>query len=160
MIDLAPDRTLGEIVNASPTSARVLESFGLDYCCGGQRRLDDACSDAGMGPASAVAALTKLGPDPQPDWGIDGSCRVGRPFRSYPPCLSPHRFGASRRARRRGRCGPTVIGRSTMDARATREFYDGLADLEADTHLHVHKEHNVLFPAVVALEQPSPERDR
>ncbi|HEX6569328.1 MAG TPA: hemerythrin domain-containing protein, partial [Acidimicrobiales bacterium] len=30
--------------------------------------------------------------------------------------------------------------------------YGGLAELEADTHLHVHKENNVLFPAVVALE--------
>ena len=28
----------------------------------------------------------------------------------------------------------------------------GLAQLEADTHLHVHKENNILFPAVVALE--------
>ena len=34
-----------------------------------------------------------------------------------------------------------------------RAFYEGLADLEADTHLHVHKENNLLFPAVVALEQ-------
>ena len=31
-------------------------------------------------------------------------------------------------------------------------LYDGLAELEADTHLHVHKENNVLFPAVIALE--------
>jgi regulator of cell morphogenesis and NO signaling len=27
------------------------------------------------------------------------------------------------------------------------------AELEADTHLHVHKENNLLFPAVVALER-------
>jgi len=31
-------------------------------------------------------------------------------------------------------------------------LYLGLAELEADTHLHVHKENNVLFPAVLALE--------
>ena len=28
-------------------------------------------------------------------------------------------------------------------------LYDGLTDLAADTHLHVHKENNVLFPAVL-----------
>jgi regulator of cell morphogenesis and NO signaling len=33
-----------------------------------------------------------------------------------------------------------------------RALYDGLAHLEADTHLHIHKENNVLFPAVVQLE--------
>jgi regulator of cell morphogenesis and NO signaling len=32
-------------------------------------------------------------------------------------------------------------------------LYEGLAELEADTHLHVHKENNLLFPAVVALER-------
>ena len=33
-----------------------------------------------------------------------------------------------------------------------RALYVGLAELEADTHLHVHKENNVLFPAVLAAE--------
>jgi regulator of cell morphogenesis and NO signaling len=33
-----------------------------------------------------------------------------------------------------------------------RALFDGLAELEADTHLHVYKENNLLFPAVVALE--------
>lgn len=33
-----------------------------------------------------------------------------------------------------------------------RALYDGLAELEADTHLHIHKENNLLFPAVLALE--------
>ena len=33
-----------------------------------------------------------------------------------------------------------------------RLLYAGLAELEADTHLHVHKENNVLFPMVVGRE--------
>jgi regulator of cell morphogenesis and NO signaling len=33
-----------------------------------------------------------------------------------------------------------------------RALFVGLADLEADTHLHIHKENNVLFPMVRALE--------
>jgi regulator of cell morphogenesis and NO signaling len=33
-----------------------------------------------------------------------------------------------------------------------RALYRALEELEADTHLHVHKENNVLFPAVLALE--------
>jgi iron-sulfur cluster repair protein YtfE (RIC family) len=28
----------------------------------------------------------------------------------------------------------------------------GLADLEADTHLHIYKENNLLFPGVVRVE--------
>jgi regulator of cell morphogenesis and NO signaling len=32
-------------------------------------------------------------------------------------------------------------------------LYTGLAELEADTHLHVHKENNVLFPGVLETER-------
>ena len=34
-----------------------------------------------------------------------------------------------------------------------RRCFEGLAELEADTHLHIHKENNVLFPMVVQREQ-------
>jgi regulator of cell morphogenesis and NO signaling len=37
-----------------------------------------------------------------------------------------------------------------------RACFEGLAELEADTHLHVHKENNLLFPAVVELEAQLP----
>jgi regulator of cell morphogenesis and NO signaling len=35
---------------------------------------------------------------------------------------------------------------------STQSLMAGLAELEADTHLHVHKENNHLFPAVLTLE--------
>ncbi|MCB1014835.1 MAG: DUF542 domain-containing protein, partial [Acidimicrobiales bacterium] len=41
------DRTLADLVTADPGAARVLERFDLDYCCGGGRRLDEACAAAG-----------------------------------------------------------------------------------------------------------------
>ena len=39
------------------------------------------------------------------------------------------------------------------DCASYRACYAALADLEADTHLHVHKENNLLFPAVVRLRE-------
>jgi regulator of cell morphogenesis and NO signaling len=36
---------------------------------------------------------------------------------------------------------------------STQALMAGLAELEADTHLHVHKENNHLFPAVTAMEE-------
>ena len=32
-------------------------------------------------------------------------------------------------------------------------LYDGLAQFESDTHSHIHKENNRLFPMVVEMEQ-------
>jgi len=44
--------------------------------------------------------------------------------------------------------------RLPADACATYQAtYDGLTELEADIHLHVHKENNLLFPEVDRLEQ-------
>jgi quercetin dioxygenase-like cupin family protein len=40
-----------------------------------------------------------------------------------------------------------------------RALYDGLAELEADLHLHVHKENNRLFPEAIELEARSVETD-
>jgi regulator of cell morphogenesis and NO signaling len=34
-----------------------------------------------------------------------------------------------------------------------RTLFSGFAELEADTHLHIHKENNVLFPTVLRLEE-------
>lgn len=41
-----------------------------------------------------------------------------------------------------------------------RALYEALAHLETDTHLHVHKENNVLFPAVLGPRTDAPEPGR
>ena len=48
---------------------------------------------------------------------------------------------------------PSVSYQAPEDTCAsTRALMEGLAELEADTHLHIHKENNHLFPAVMALD--------
>jgi regulator of cell morphogenesis and NO signaling len=34
-----------------------------------------------------------------------------------------------------------------------RALYEGLAALEADLHVHIHLENNILFPRAIALEK-------
>lgn len=50
----------------------------------------------------------------------------------------------------------TATGDYTVPADGCASYqalYAGLAELEADTHLHVHKENNLLFPAVLDAER-------
>ena len=42
------ERTVREIALEEPSSVRVFESLGIDYCCGGKRRLTDACTHANV----------------------------------------------------------------------------------------------------------------
>jgi len=49
--------TLSDLVIEDPRRARVLEKFGLDYCCHGQRPLGEAADEAGVDVAAVSAAL-------------------------------------------------------------------------------------------------------
>lgn len=49
--------TLGDLVTEDPRRSRILEQFGIDYCCNGQRSLTDATSDAGLDLDELVRAL-------------------------------------------------------------------------------------------------------
>ena len=51
--------TLAELVLARPSSARVLERLGLDYCCGGRRSLGDACHGRGLDPTTVGVFLER-----------------------------------------------------------------------------------------------------
>lgn len=56
--DTGTSTTLGDLVTADSRRARVLEGFGLDYCCNGHRTLVEAVSDAGLDLAEVATALT------------------------------------------------------------------------------------------------------
>jgi regulator of cell morphogenesis and NO signaling len=55
-------RSLAELVIDDARAAAVLERFGLDYCCGGRRTLEEAAAERGLAPDVVVQALGSLGP--------------------------------------------------------------------------------------------------
>ncbi|MGH9440298.1 MAG: DUF542 domain-containing protein, partial [Terriglobia bacterium] len=57
------DRTkpVNEIVLGMPASAKVFERLGIDYCCGGNRRLEEACKAAGLEVGDVVRSLESAG---------------------------------------------------------------------------------------------------
>jgi regulator of cell morphogenesis and NO signaling len=48
MTEIDPNRTLASLVEESPVRARVFDSLGLDYCCGGDQTLATACEEEGL----------------------------------------------------------------------------------------------------------------
>ena len=46
--EIDPDRRLGALVRDNPEFASVFESVGIDYCCGGDVSLAQACADADL----------------------------------------------------------------------------------------------------------------
>jgi regulator of cell morphogenesis and NO signaling len=60
MADHLKSATVGEIVAADYRAAGVMERFGIDFCCGGDRSLTDACGRAEADPATVLEALGEL----------------------------------------------------------------------------------------------------
>jgi regulator of cell morphogenesis and NO signaling len=223
--------SLGDLVTRQPGAARVLESFALDYCCGGSRTLADACARAGIDPSVVEDALAAAVEDPTvPEWATLGPAALADHVQRvhhehladelprlrglavkvhtvhvdrHPELddvidvldalhddLVPHlskedvvlfpmiRELAAADTLPEWHCGSIsnpihvmlaeheqsgeMLARMQAvthgyeiphDACASyRALYDGLLALDRDLRLHVHKESNVLFPAVLRLE--------
>ena len=216
--------TLGDLVAADPSAARVLDRFGLDFCCHGDRTLRDACAEAGIDAAAVEAELaaapsggdtswTELDPPALADHIVSVHHRylddelpalvaladkvlsvhgerhaelaeVSRLVVALTADLVPHLALEERatfpaiRALAAGERASHVAdaiaslsseheqaGELLADLRRVtggyavpddgcasyRSLYERLEALELDTHLHIHKENHVLFPAALRL---------
>src|SRR5262245_9694419 len=54
--------TIGDIVANDFRAAGVFERFGIDFCCGGARSVDEACRSEAVDPAEVWRALDALPP--------------------------------------------------------------------------------------------------
>lgn len=50
-------KTVRELAVENPAATRVFERFGIDYCCGGNRALDEACQGAGVSFDQVIDSL-------------------------------------------------------------------------------------------------------
>lgn len=155
--DLDPASTLGELVAAQPGRARVLERLGLDYCCGGGARLEDACSAAGVDVGQAVAALAEAPADEEVPGAetlagmslADLSAHIVRVHHGYLWEELPRLSALVEKV-------ATVHGERHPELARLRTTYE---ELRAELEPHLTKEEHVLFPSIGSLEagQPAPE---
>src|SRR5262250_3865546 len=59
-------KTVRDLAVEIPGATRVFEKAGIDYCCGGQRSLADACASAGVTVAEMMNSLEFAKSSPAP----------------------------------------------------------------------------------------------
>jgi regulator of cell morphogenesis and NO signaling len=140
--------TLGAIVADDYRAASVLEGFGLDFCCGGKRTLEEACQQQSVDARIVDAALSELSGSPSgsgsPDatWEADELTRyIVRRHHAYVrtqlPIISAH---VARLTTAHGGRHPELL---TVAARVEQ--------IARDLQMHMLKEEEILFPYVRAL---------
>lgn len=147
-MDLRADMLVREITTAHPQSMRQFERWGIDYCCGGGRPLDEACRRAGVDVAEVLEYVGHLD---------DAGPGVERRFRDVPIreliehiLATHHEFTRSEleRATKLAEKVARVHGASHPELGRVRDLVDSLS---AELLLHMMKEERVLFPYVIAL---------
>jgi regulator of cell morphogenesis and NO signaling len=59
-IKIEATQWVGKIASAMPSSIQLFEKLKIDYCCGGNRALQEACQLAGVSLSETLSALKKL----------------------------------------------------------------------------------------------------
>jgi len=144
------EKTVREIALENPASARVFESLGIDYCCGGKVTLNDACMKANLAPETVLQLLENLknaAAEAEPEkW-------VGAPF----PELTAHIVGEHHGYVRNN--APLLLALfRKVDARhgSTHREIAAIHDLFMEMHrelvTHMLKEEQVLFPYLCSMD--------
>ncbi len=141
-------QTLGDLVHADGRAARVLERFGLDFCCGGRRTLETAARARHVAVDDVVRALEALGEptadDREPaEWkDLDVLVRhIVERHHAYVRESSPTVIAwLDRLVDRHGPRHPELA-----------EARDVFGAIAAEMATHMVKEENILFPAITEM---------
>jgi regulator of cell morphogenesis and NO signaling len=146
---LQTQTTLRSIALAQPATIRVFERFHLDYCCGGNRPLAEACAQKGLALETVLAALAEAtrSAEPARDFAqatstelIEHIVQTHHAYvRAELPRLLPM---AGKVAAKHGPTHPEYI-----------QIEAQLRQLASELNNHLSKEEIILFPYIEALEK-------
>lgn len=137
--------TVGQLVTERPARARIFETFGIDYCCGGKKSLAQACADRKVDPNTVAGILDAFDDETaaahhEPDWSKASPAELADHIESTHHAYLKNElprldYLVHKAANRHGDRDPRL-------GELARCFTGFRAELE----LHMAKEERVLFP--------------
>jgi regulator of cell morphogenesis and NO signaling len=143
-------KTVGEIAASDYRATQVFEKYGIDFCCGGQKGLGEACAEKGLSADQVLqeleqASLSAGGPGENYDqWELDFLADyIVNQYHTYTKSMLPRVMEfANKVVEAHGDRHPETL----LIAQKWR-------DLVADMTAHLQKEERVLFPYIKSLVQ-------
>lgn len=138
---------IGDLVTEDPRRTRVLESYGLDYCCGGRRSLFEAAVTKGLDPDLIASALELPGDAAPLHWESSDLSGLAHDIVD-----THHAYLWEEMPRLQALVAKVVgvHGERHPELARVRDLYDrAVADLEP----HLTREEHVVFPAITKLER-------
>jgi regulator of cell morphogenesis and NO signaling len=148
---IATTKTVGEIAVENPNATREFEKLGIDYCCGGNRTLGEACADAKISVDEALGRLEKsmtvTVPGGEQDW-------QNQPLADLIAHItSTHHVFVREECPRIEALAAKVVGVHGGNHPELVQLQAVFSALAEELSVHLMKEEQILFPYVIRLEE-------
>lgn len=144
------EQTVGDIAIGNPSTIRVFENLGIDYCCGGKRTLSEACTRANVALESAIHLLDQaVQPHAANGAQLWNGARLSV-LMNY--IVDAHHGYVRRESPRISGLLAKVIGRHGYAHPEVGQIAQQFTALNQELSTHMMKEEIVLFPYVTKLE--------
>ncbi|HYJ86723.1 MAG TPA: iron-sulfur cluster repair di-iron protein [Pyrinomonadaceae bacterium] len=147
-MNLATNKTVRELALEIPGATRVFEKMGIDYCCGGNRSLADACAIAGVTFEDVQLELTEATPPPEDEPNFQTATLEEL---THHIVRKHHSFTRLEIARLNALLEKVCVAHGENHPELFR-INVLFRELGADLETHMTKEERVLFPYVIRME--------
>jgi len=151
-------KTVRELALEVPQATRVFERLGIDYCCHGERLLEEACALVHVEVADVERYLAEAGEHPAEPGRDDGSWQRSPLFGLIAHIIQKHHYFVRRELRRIEPLLARVIashGEKHPELLEVQRQFRALGDELVE---HMMKEEQILFPYVTHLEESDSRR--
>jgi len=146
-MQLLDNKTVRDLASANPGAARIFEKFGIDYCCGGEKSLAQACSAAKVNLREVAEALEK--PQPQSgerDWQKATLAELTKHI------VEKHHGYVRQEIQRLIPLSAKVVGVHGKNHPELEQIQSSFQALAEELTMHLMKEERMLFPYIEQLE--------
>lgn len=148
------DKTVREIAAEMPSSIRVFEALGIDYCCGGRNSLEQACAVLHLDVGQVTEKLERAAAETNDPDAIDWQANSLKELAQY--IVRKHHKYVRQELVRLEPLGNKVRDKHAHAHPELKKIIELLLALRDELSMHMTKEEQVLFPYIIRLEQTAP----
>jgi regulator of cell morphogenesis and NO signaling len=150
LMDFNTETRVRDIVATNPGATHVLEDAGVDYCCGGEKSLRDACVNAGTSAEEILSRLRDAARQVRPeyrDW-------MSAPLAEITEHIRAKHHAFVRQSIQRVRAMLVKVkAKHAANHPETITIETAFGQLAMEMIAHMQKEEQILFPYIGALER-------
>ena len=142
------EKTIREIALENPATIRVFERFGIDYCCGGRKSIEQACAEQQLSAEQVLEKLAEVSTSKVdgPDWKAAPLAKLIQHI------VREHHVYCREEVPRLKALANKVNSRHGANHPELKQIAEVFERLGNELLIHMLKEEQVLFPYIAGVE--------